>query len=99
MLKKLEELGLQLRNEKKKHVSDGNLQGLTFLFTGTLPSLKRSEAEELVEQYGGKIVSGVSSKLNYLVAGEEAGSKLEKAKNTGTVKIISESDFLKMIKK
>ena len=99
MLKELEELGLQLKNEKKAHVTDGNLQGLTFLFTGTLPSLKRSEAEAMVEQHGGKIVTGVSSKLNYLVAGEEAGSKLEKAKNTGTVKIISESDFLKMLKK
>ena len=99
MLQELEELGLQLKNEKKAHITDGNLQGLTFLFTGTLPSLKRSEAEAMVEQHGGKIVTGVSSKLNYLVAGEEAGSKLEKAKNTGTVKIISESDFLKMLKK
>ncbi len=99
MLKELEDLGLSLQNEKKTHVTDGNLQGLTFLFTGTLSNLKRSEAESLVEQHGGKIVSGVSSKLSYLVAGEEAGSKLEKAKKTGSVKIISESDFLRMVKK
>ena len=79
--------------------SGGNLNGLTFLFTGTLPTLKRSEAEEMVEQNGGQILSGVSSKLNYLVVGEDAGSKLEKAKKIKTVKIISENEFLKLIGK
>ena len=59
--------------------------------------LKRSEAEEMVEQNGGKIVSGVSSKLNYLVVGEDAGSKLEKAKKLPTIQIISEEEFLKML--
>jgi len=77
----------------------GNLEGQTFLFTGTLTKLKRSEAEEMVEQNGGKLLSGVSAKLNYLVVGEDAGSKLEKAKKINTVKIISEEDFLKMIGK
>ena len=71
----------------------------SYLFTGTMNKLKRSEAEELVEQNGGKIISGVSSKLNYLVVGEDAGSKLEKAKKINTVKIISEDQFLKMISK
>jgi len=61
-----------------------------------LAILKRSEAEAMVEANGGKILSGVSSKLNYLVAGEEAGSKLEKAKKIPSVKIISEEEFLKM---
>ncbi|MBD0279138.1 MAG: DNA ligase (NAD(+)) LigA, partial [Flavisolibacter sp.] len=75
----------------------GNLDGLTFLFTGALNQLKRSEAEELVEQNGGKIVSSVSSKLNYLVIGEDAGSKLEKAKKIASIKIISEEEFMKMI--
>ena len=60
--------------------------------------LKRSDAEELVEKHGGKIVSGVSSKLNYLVVGEDAGSKLEKAKKINTVKVISEDEFLEMVK-
>jgi DNA ligase (NAD+) len=69
------------------------------LFTGTLIKLKRSEAEELVEQNGGQILSGVSSKLNYLVVGEDAGSKLEKAKKINSIKIISEDQFLKMIEK
>ena len=76
--------------------SGGNLQGQTFLFTGSLSKLKRSEAEEMVEQIGGKIVSGVSSKLNYLVVGEDAGSKLEKAKKIATIRIISEDQFLEM---
>lgn len=99
MLKKLEHLGLQLKNPKKELASGGNLEGLSFLFTGTLPTLKRSDAEAMVEQNGGKIVGSVSSKLNYLVVGEDAGSKLEKAKKINTVKIISEDEFLKMIEK
>lgn len=97
MLEKLEILGLKLKNDKKELAAGGNLSGQTFLFTGTLTRLKRSEAEAIVEKNGGKILGGVSSKLNYLVVGEEAGSKLEKAKKINTVKIISEDDFLKMI--
>ena len=97
MIKALGELGLQLKNEKKEFVSGGNLDGQSFLFTGTLSKLKRSEAEDMVEQNGGKIVSGVSSKLNYLVVGEDAGSKLEKAKKITSIKIISEDQFLKML--
>ncbi len=96
LLKRLEELGLQFNNTKKDLVSGGNFSGLTFLFTGTLNHLKRSEAEALVELNGGKIVGSVSSKLHYLVVGEDAGSKLEKAKKIGTVKIISENEFLQM---
>lgn len=99
MLEELEKIGLQLKNTKKEHASDGNLTGLTFLFTGTLPTLKRSDAEAMVEANGGQILGGVSAKLNYLVVGEDAGSKLEKAKKINTVKIISEEDFLKIIKK
>jgi DNA ligase (NAD+) len=99
MLQELEKLGLQLQHEKKQLGTGGNLAGQTFLFTGTLPTLKRNAAEALVEENGGQIVSGVSAKLNYLVVGQEAGSKLDKAKKLNTVKIISEEDFLKMIKK
>lgn len=96
MLEKLESLGLTLTNERAVFTGDTRLAGQTFLFTGTLPTLKRSEAEAMVESNGGKILSGVSSKLNYLVAGEDAGSKLEKAKKIPSVKIISEEEFLKM---
>jgi DNA ligase (NAD+) len=97
LLQELERLGLQLSNEKKQLATGGNLQGLSFLFTGTLLKLKRSEAEELVEENGGSILSGVSSKLNYLVVGEDAGSKLEKAKKITSVRIISEDDFLAIV--
>lgn len=97
MLEKLEKLGLKLKNDKKELAAGGNLSGQTFLFTGTLSRLKRSEAEAIVEKNGGKILGSVSSKLSYLVVGEDAGSKLEKAKKINTVKIISEDDFLKMI--
>ncbi|MEQ1678732.1 MAG: NAD-dependent DNA ligase LigA, partial [Chitinophagaceae bacterium] len=96
MLEQLEKTGLQLKNEKKQLTARGNLTGQTFLFTGTLPTLKRSDAEAMAEENGGQIVSGVSAKLNYLVVGEDAGSKLEKAKKINTVKIISEAEFLQM---
>ncbi|TAL49848.1 MAG: DNA ligase (NAD(+)) LigA, partial [Chitinophagaceae bacterium] len=99
LLQQLEKLGLKLKNEKKDFAKGGNLSGQTFLFTGTLPTLKRSDAEGMVEQNGGQILGGVSSKLNYLVVGEDAGSKLEKAKKINTVKIISEAEFLKLIGK
>jgi DNA ligase (NAD+) len=97
MIEELEALGLQLKNEKKQMAAGANLEGQTFLFTGTLLKLKRSEAEELVEKNGGKIVSGVSSKLSYLVVGEDAGSKLEKAKKIASVRILSEDQFLEML--
>lgn len=97
MLKQLESFGLQLKNEKKQSIQQGDLAGKTFLFTGTLNKLKRSQAEELAESKGGIIASGVSAKLNYLVVGDEAGSKLEKAKKINTIKIISEDEFLQII--
>ncbi len=96
MLKKLERLGVRVEGAAPK-VSEGNLSGQTFLFTGTLSKLKRSEAEEMVEAHGGKILGGVSSKLNYLITGEDAGSKLEKAKKIPGIKIMSEEEFLKML--
>ena len=99
MLEQLEKIGLQLKNVKKQHVTDGNLSGQTFLFTGTLPTLKRSEAEAMAEANGGLLLGGVSAKLNYLVVGEDAGSKLDKAKKLNTVKIISENEFLKLVRK
>jgi DNA ligase (NAD+) len=96
MLKKLEQLGVQPEVKQLEKIGD-NLSGQTFLFTGTLISLKRSDAESMVEQHGGKILSGVSSKLNYLITGEDAGSKLEKAKKIPGIKIISEEDFKKLL--
>ncbi|HPH90333.1 MAG TPA: NAD-dependent DNA ligase LigA [Ferruginibacter sp.] len=97
MIEKLGRLGVSLVNQKKQVAENDSLAGQTFLFTGTLNKLKRSDAEALVEKNGGKIVSGVSSKLNYLVTGEDAGSKLEKAKKINSVKIITEEDFIKLL--
>ena len=97
LIKNLEDLGLNMI-QANTTVVDGNLSGLNFLFTGTLTQLKRSEAEAMVEARGGHILSGVSSKLNYLVVGEDAGSKLEKAKKIATIKIITEMEFIELIK-
>jgi len=97
MLRKLEALGLNVKNNRSERSTEGNLNGQTFLFTGTLQQLKRSDAEEMVEKNGGKLLSGVSSKLNYLIVGEDAGSKLEKAKKIGSVKILTEQEFLRLI--
>jgi len=99
MLEELEKAGVNLTSSKSKSTSGGgNLAGQTFLFTGTMAKLKRSEAEELVEQQGGTIVSGVSSKLHYLVVGDDAGSKLEKAKKISSIKILTEEEFLQLTK-
>jgi DNA ligase (NAD+) len=97
MIKKLESLGINLENTNKKVETEGVLNQQTFLFTGSLPTLKRSEAEELVEKNGGKLLGSVSSKLNFLVVGEDAGSKLDKAKKISAIKILSEEEFLKMV--
>ena len=97
MIESLIQLGLNV--EQTNHQStDGALTGLNFLFTGTLIQLKRSDAEEIVEAKGGHILSGVSSKLNYLIVGEDAGSKLEKAKKIASIKIITEAEFIDLVK-
>lgn len=97
LIQELESLGLNLVQTNTTAV-DGNLSGLNFLFTGTLTQLKRSDAEAMVEARGGHILSGVSSKLNYLVVGEDAGSKLEKAKKIASIRIITEAEFIDLIK-
>jgi DNA ligase (NAD+) len=97
MLEKLEALGLNLKSHKSSGKAGGNLDGQTFLFTGTLNRLKRSEAEEMVEKNGGKLLSGVSSKLDYLVVGEDAGSKLEKAKKITSIRVLTEDEFIRLI--
>lgn len=74
----------------------GVLSGQTFLFTGSLRQLTRSEAEELVKNYGGRVLSSVSKNLNYLVAGEKAGSKLAKAQKLG-IDVLSEDELMAML--
>jgi len=96
MIDELRDLGVNTKQEKKKKTAAGKLSGKTFLFTGTL-NMKRSDAEHMVEQNGGEILGSVSAKLNYLVVGEDAGSKLDKAKKLGSVNIIDEKQFLSMV--
>jgi len=97
MIQALEALGLNMLQDEAPNAGGGLLEGKTFLFTGTLSAFKRSDAEAIVEKAGGALLSGVSSKLNYLVAGADAGSKLQKAQKLPTVKIISEEEFLTMV--
>lgn len=96
MILTLRDLGVHMHNERTAPLS-GKLENKTFLFTGTLTRFTRDEAKELVEANGGKLLGSVSKNLNFLVAGESAGSKLDKAKALGTVEIIDEDAFLAMI--
>ena len=99
MIDTLQKEGLTLVNQHRGNdQASGELAGKTFLFTGTLEKMKRSEAEAMAEAKGGAILNGVSSKLNYLVVGADAGSKLEKAKKLGTVSILTEDEFLTLVK-
>jgi DNA ligase (NAD+) len=80
----------------KKPKTGGPLVGLTFVLTGTLPTLTREEAKERIESAGGKVAGSVSKKTDYVVAGEEAGSKLDKARELG-VKVIDEGALIEML--
>ena len=83
--------------EKATAKTDDRFAGMTFVLTGTLPSMTRSEAEALIKQYGGKTSSSVSKKTSIVLAGAEAGSKLTKAENLG-VRIIDENEFRELLK-
>lgn len=95
IIKDLKELGIKT-TANKNEVLDQRFSGLTFVLTGTLPTMSRNEAEALIKKYGGKASSSVSKKTSYVLAGEEAGSKLTKAQRLG-VAIIDEEEFLRMI--
>jgi DNA ligase (NAD+) len=91
----LKQAKLQFQSEQKTKI--GTLAGKTFMITGTLPSFDRKEMEDLIIENGGKILSSVSKNLLYLIVGENAGSKLDKARELGSVNIIDEKEILKMI--
>ena len=95
LIDKLMAAGLNMKSLKE--VKDMRFAGKTFVLTGTLPTYKRSEAAEIIESFGGKTASSVSKKTDFVLAGEEAGSKLQKANDLG-IKVISEDEFREMIK-
>lgn len=90
--------GYGLNTSYEKVQVDDRFAGKTFVLTGTLPTMKRDEAKKLIEKYGGKASGSVSKKTDYVLAGEEAGSKLTKAQELG-ITVISEEEFLEMIKR
>ena len=90
----LSALGVNMVSQKEK--IDNRFEGKTFVLTGTLPTYSRNEASEFIEKFGGKTASSVSKKTTYVLAGEEAGSKLDKAKTLG-IKIISEEELKNML--
>ena len=94
LIARLRELGVNMRTEQQRKGSA--LAGSTFVLTGTLPTMSRKEASELIELHGGKVTSSVSKKTSYVLAGEEAGSKLTKANELG-VPVLSEADLLQMV--
>lgn len=95
LIEKLRECGVNM--ESKSEVKDNRFAGMTFVLTGTLLTLKRNEASKIIESFGGKTSSSVSKKTTYVLAGEEAGSKLDKANKLG-IEIIDEETFLGMTK-
>lgn len=94
LINHLKAAGVNMKSFTKK-LENAKFSGLTFVLTGTLPTMSRSEATKLIESLGGKASSSVSKKTSYVVAGEEAGSKLTKAQNLG-LNIITEEELLKM---
>lgn len=93
-LSQLRELGVNMLSLTQR-AEDGPFKGLTFVLTGTLPTYSRKEASEMIEQRGGKVSGSVSKKTDYVLAGSDPGSKLDKALQLG-VKIIDEETFIKM---
>lgn len=96
ILYRLEQAGMNFTAHEDANPTDGRFTGKTFVITGTLPSMGRTEMEELIKCYGGKVSGSVSKKTDYLIAGENAGSKLTKAQELG-ITIIAENELLEMI--
>lgn len=95
LINRLVAAGLTMHSEFKKN-TESPVSGKTFVLTGTLPTLSRADAETLIDRNGGKTSGSVSKKTDYVLAGEAAGSKLEKAKELG-IPVITEAEFLQMI--
>lgn len=96
LIRRLKEYGLNMIYEKQM-AADNRFAGMTFVLTGTLSTMKRDEAKKIIESFGGKAAGSVSKKTTYVLAGEDAGSKLTKAQELG-ITIIDENQFSNMIK-
>ena len=96
-VERLAELGVNMQSRMASKKKDDRFAGLTFVLTGTLPTMDRSEASAIIESFGGKASGSVSKKTSYVLAGEAAGSKLTKAQELG-IPVIDEAAFLEMIK-
>ena len=96
LIERLRAAGLQFEGEIRNTTSFGPLTGMTFVLTGTLPTLSRGEAKQKIEAAGGKVTGSVSKKTSVVVAGEEAGSKLEKARELG-IEVWTESRLLERL--
>lgn len=95
LIEKLKKAGVNTLSHEQN--IDERFQGMTFVLTGSLENYTREEASQIIEQYAGKVSSSVSKKTTYVLAGEEAGSKLKKAQDLG-VSIITEKEFEEMVK-
>lgn len=96
LISRLKEYGVNMTYSKKS-LEDNRFSGLTFVITGTLPTMKRDEAKSLIERFGGKVSGSVSKKTNFVVAGEDAGSKLVKANELG-IEILTEAELIEKTK-
>ena len=96
VIQRLKDYGVNMEVNEEAD-SDNRFEDMTFVVTGTLPTLSRKQASELIEKHGGKVAGSVSKKTNYLVAGENAGSKLTKAQSLG-IDVINEETLLEMVK-
>ncbi len=96
LIDRLKKTGVNMKSPEKKKVEDSAMTGKTFVLTGTLSKYSREEAAQLIKEKGGKVTSSVSKQTDFVIAGESAGSKLEKAQALG-VKIINESEFEKLL--
>lgn len=97
IIERFREYGLNMVYESASDGSDMRFEGKTFVLTGTLPTMKRRDAQELIEKFGGKVSSSVSKKTDYVVAGEDAGSKLKKAQQLG-IQILTEQELIDITK-
>ena len=96
MIEKLQNYGVNFSLLQESKIEKNIFEGKNFLVTGKLEKFTRNEIKEEIEKFGGKNLSAVSKNLDFLIVGKDAGSKLKKAQDIGTIKILSEEEFFQM---